>query len=42
MTNLGFLVAHVTEKLKRLAEGQKGPHLQVEDWPGGGFRGDEL
>jgi DNA helicase HerA-like ATPase len=33
MTNLGFLLAHVTEKLKELAEGQKGPHLLVEDWP---------
>ncbi|WP_018111739.1 ATP-binding protein [Thermus igniterrae] len=32
MTNLGFLIAHVTEKLRRLAEGQKGPHLLVEDW----------
>lgn len=35
LTNLGFLVAHVTEKLRRLAEGQKGPHLLVADWPGG-------
>ncbi|WP_448565930.1 ATP-binding protein [Thermus sp.] len=33
MTNLGFLLAHVTEKLKVLAENQKGPHLLVEDWP---------
>ncbi|GLV47513.1 ATPase [Thermus sp. LT1-2-5] len=32
MTNLGFLVQHLTEKLRRLAEGQKGPHLLVEDW----------
>lgn len=30
MTNLGFLVAHVVERLQRLAERQKGPHLQVE------------
>jgi len=34
MTNLGLLVQHLTEKLRRLAEGQKGPHLLVEDWPG--------
>ncbi|GAA5334335.1 MULTISPECIES: ATP-binding protein [Thermus] len=33
MTNLGFLVQHLTEKLRRLAEGQKGPHLLVDDWP---------
>jgi hypothetical protein len=33
MTNLGFLLAHVTEKLKELAQGQKGPSLLVEDWP---------
>jgi len=33
MTNLGFLLAHVTERLKALAENQKGPHLLVEDWP---------
>ncbi|GAB5601983.1 ATP-binding protein [Thermus sp. FJN-A] len=33
LSNLGFLVAHVTEKLRRLAEKQKGPHLLVEDWP---------
>jgi len=33
MTNLGLLVQHLTEKLRRLAEGQKGPHLLVEDWP---------
>ncbi|WP_243094396.1 ATP-binding protein [Thermus thalpophilus] len=32
MTNLGFLVQHLTEKLRRLAEGQRGPHLLVEDW----------
>ncbi|WP_117238276.1 ATP-binding protein [Thermus sediminis] len=34
MSNLGFLVAHVTERLRRLAEGQKGPGLLVGDWPG--------
>lgn len=34
MTNLGLLVQHLTEKLRRLAEGQKGPQLLVEDWPG--------
>ncbi|GGM97734.1 ATPase [Thermus composti] len=33
LTNLGFLVQHLTEKLRRLAQGQKGPHLLVEDWP---------
>ena len=33
MTNLGFLLAHVTEKLRELAQGQKGPSLLVEDWP---------
>jgi DNA helicase HerA-like ATPase len=30
MTNLGFLVAHVVERLHRVAESQKGPWLQVE------------
>lgn len=34
MTNLGFLIQHVTERLRRLAEGQKGPHLKVEGWAG--------
>lgn len=34
-SNLGFLVQHVAERLKRLASGQKGPHLAVEDWPQG-------
>jgi len=34
MTNLGFLIQHVTERLRRLAEGQKGPYLKVEDWEG--------
>lgn len=34
MTNLGFLVAHVTEKLKRLAEGQKGPTSRWRTGPG--------
>jgi len=34
LTNLGFLVVHVAEKLRRLAERQKGPALLVEDWPG--------
>ncbi len=32
MTNLAFLAEHVTERLFRLAEGQKGPALLVEDW----------
>ncbi len=30
MTNLGFLVAHVEEKLYRLASAQRGPDLEVE------------
>lgn len=34
MTNLGFLILQVTERLRRLAEGQRGPHLVVEDWKG--------
>lgn len=34
LSNLGFLVTHVAEKLRRLAEKQKGPALLVEDWPG--------
>ncbi|AEV15828.1 MAG: ATP-binding protein [Thermus sp.] len=34
MSNLGFLLVHVTEKLRRLAKDQQGPHLLVEDWPG--------
>ncbi|WP_041653303.1 ATP-binding protein [Allomeiothermus silvanus] len=32
MSNLGFLIDQVTERLRKLAEGQKGPHLSVEDW----------
>lgn len=32
MTNLGFLIDQVTERLRKLAEGQRGPVLQVEDW----------
>ncbi|ADI14774.1 conserved hypothetical protein [Truepera radiovictrix DSM 17093] len=31
MTNLGFLVAHVEERLYALAQAQRGPHLEVED-----------
>jgi DNA helicase HerA-like ATPase len=30
MTNLGFLVSHLEEKLAKLAERQRGPHLEVE------------
>ena len=30
MSNLGFLVGHLEEKLHRLAAGQRGPHLEVE------------
>ncbi len=32
--NLGLLVAQVTERLRALAQGQKGPFLRVEDWAG--------
>jgi DNA helicase HerA-like ATPase len=32
MTNLGFLIDQVTERLRKLAEGQKGPQLYVSDW----------
>ncbi|HEU4741318.1 MAG TPA: ATP-binding protein [Meiothermus sp.] len=32
MSNLGFLIDQVTERLRKLADGQKGPHLAVEDW----------
>ncbi|RIH79362.1 hypothetical protein Mterra_03603 [Calidithermus terrae] len=32
MTNLGFLIDQVTERLRKLAADQKGPALQVEDW----------
>ncbi len=31
MTNLGFLVSHVEEKLAKLAQKQRGPHLDVEE-----------
>jgi len=31
MTNLGFLVAHVEERLYKLAEGQRGASLEVEE-----------
>ncbi len=31
MTNLGFLVSHLEERLFKLAEKQRGPHLEVED-----------
>jgi DNA helicase HerA-like ATPase len=41
MTNLGFLVLQVTERLRRLAEGQKGPHLEVEDWKDGALALEE-
>ncbi len=34
LTNLGFLIQHVTEKLRQLAKGQKGPYLKVDDWGG--------
>ena len=32
MTNLGFLMAHVEERLAKLAENQRGPHLEVEPY----------
>ncbi|MDW8217551.1 MAG: ATP-binding protein [Acidobacteriota bacterium] len=32
MSNLGFLIDQVTERLRRLVEGQRGPGLLVEDW----------
>jgi hypothetical protein len=32
LSNLGFLIDQVTERLHRLASGQKGPGLLVEDW----------
>ena len=35
MTNLGFLIDHVTVRLAQLARDQKGPALWVEDWAGG-------
>jgi len=35
MSNLGFLIDQVTERLRKLAEGQKGPYLVVEDWHDG-------
>jgi uncharacterized protein len=31
MTNLGFLVSHLEERLFKLAERQRGPHLEVEE-----------
>ena len=31
MTNLGFLVGHIEEKLAKLAQGQKGTSLEVEE-----------
>ncbi|MDM7325317.1 MAG: ATP-binding protein, partial [Thermus sp.] len=40
MSNLGYLILHVTEKLRRLAEKQEGPHLLVEDWPEEGLPED--
>jgi DNA helicase HerA-like ATPase len=46
MTNLGFLLSHVEERLFKLAERQKGPDLEVEEGDGdfrpdgeSGFRG---
>ena len=32
MSNLGFLIDHVTARLAALARGQSGPHLLVEGW----------
>lgn len=32
MTNLGFLIDQIAERLRKLADGQKGPYLVVEDW----------
>jgi uncharacterized protein len=34
MTNLGFLVGHLEEKLFKLAESQRGPDLEVEEGDG--------
>jgi uncharacterized protein len=39
MSNLGFLLGHVEEKLAKLAENQRGPWLEVEDGDEG-FRAD--
>ena len=35
MSNLGFLIDHVTARLAALARGQQGPELYVDDWPDG-------
>ena len=35
MSNLGFLIDHVTARLAALARGQQGPEVYVDDWPGG-------
>ncbi len=35
MSNLGFLIDHVTARLAALARGQQGPELYVDDWPEG-------
>lgn len=41
MTNLGFLVSHVEERLFKLAQRQKGPHLGIEVDDGDFFLEDE-
>ncbi|WP_456411599.1 ATP-binding protein [Oceanithermus sp.] len=40
MSNLGFLIDHVTAKLQALARGQQGPELYVDDWPQGPSGGE--
>lgn len=40
MSNLGFLIDHVSARLAALARGQKGPQLLVDDWPQGPKAGE--
>ncbi|WP_293172085.1 ATP-binding protein [Oceanithermus sp.] len=40
MSNLGFLIDHVSAKLAALARGQEGPELYVDDWPQGPSGGE--
>ena len=42
MSNLGFLIDQVTSQLARVAVGQKGPGLKVEDWDGGNSGGQDF
>ena len=42
MTNLGFLVGHLEERLHKLAAGQRGPWLAVEEGDAEGIGLDEL